>query len=742
MGQVQLPADTTPGAEYQLDSVAEVGHDPEEGAADPIFVGVHINDQELLMELDTGAKFSVIPEKIWKDKWPELSLSSCDVRSNTYDGTIVPILGEAFVSVNYSGKCIDLRAIVVKSGKYALFGRDWLHAFRPHWMNSIHLLHPSLKSVNVEPSEKNVEHAENLDAVRNFPEVFDERLGCISGCEATIYLQDGAVPKCIPARPVPYALRSKVDNELDRWEREGVIHKIEFAEWASPIVFVKKKNGDVRLCADFKVSISKYIDPQQHPIPSPTDLLSTLSGGQLFTKLDLRQAYTQLPLSSESQKYCVISTHRCLYAYTHLPFGVSSAPAIWQRVVEQIVAGIPDIICYFDDLLISGANQAEHDERLREVLMRFEKYGVRVGEEKCEFLKEEVKYLGYTVSNEGIQPDTEKVEAIVNAPAPESVQSLQSFLGMVNFYGRFIENLSSLLSPFYALLKKGCTWKWSADCQASFEEVKRKLADSPVLMHFDPQLHVVVEADASPYGIGACLSHVLPDESRRPVFFVSRALTSAERSYSQVDKEGLAIVFGVRRPHQFVFGRHFILRTDQKPLVKIFGEHIGLSSTVAARLQRWALILSRYDYHIEFIRGCDNVVADCLSRLPVPLSPEQEDALLNSISAFSIDPCGDRPVTAAEVATATREDPCLSKVLSLVRNGWSSNNDEFASPYFKFRDELSIEFGCVLRGSRVVIPALLRESLLRKLHSSHFWNIQNEGRGTKFFSGGLVLMAK
>ena len=469
-------------------------------------------------------------------------------------------------------------------------------------MNSIHLLHPSLKSVDVEPSEKNVEHAENLDAVCDFPEVFDERLGCISGCEATIHLQDGAVPKCIPARPVPYAPRSKFDNELDRLEREGVIHKIEFAEWASPIVVVKKKNGDVRLCADFKVSINKYIDQQQHPIPSPTDLLSTLSGGQLFTKLDLRQAYTQLPLSSESQKYCVISTHRGLYAYTRLPFGVSSAPAIWQRVIEQIVAGIPGVICYFDDLLISGANQAEHDERLREVLRRFEKYGVGVGEEKCEFLKEEVKYLGYLVSNEGIQPDTEKVEAIVNAPAPESVQSLQSFLGMVNFYGR-----------------------------------------------------------------------------------------------------------------------------------SIFGEHVGLSSTVAARLQRWALILSRYDYHIEFIRGCDNVVADCLSRLPVPLSPEQEDALLNSISAFSIDPCGDLPVTAAEVATATREDSCLSKVLSLVRNGWSSNSDELASPYFKFRDELSIEFGCVLRGSRVVIPALLRESLLRELHSSYFGISRMKAVARSFF---------
>ena len=252
-------------------------------------------------------------------------------------------------------------------------------------------------------------------------------------------------------------------------------------------------------------------------------------------------------------------------------------------------------------------------------------------------------------------------------------------------------------------------------------------------MHFDPQLPVVVEADASPYGIGTCISHVLPDDSRCPVFFVSRALTSAERSYSQADKEGLATLFGVRRLHQFVFGRHFILRTDQKPLGKIFGGHVGLSSTVAARLQRWALILSRYYYHIEFIRGCDNVVADCLSRLPVPLSPEQEYALLNSISAFSIDPCGDLPVTAAEVATATREDPCLSKVLSLVRNGWSSNNDEFASPYFKFRDELSIEFGCVLRGSRVVIPALLRESLLRELHSSHFGISRMKAVARSFF---------
>ena len=281
-----------------------------------------------------------------------------------------------------------------------MFGRDLLSNIRLDWPQISGALHA-------------VRHDSVLDVFSEFSDIFSDSLGCISGHEADIRLRSDANPKCVPSRPVPYAIRPLVDRELDRLEKDGIVKKVDSAEWSSPIVVVHKKNGEIRLCADFKVSINKFIDPQQYPIPNPTDLLSSLAGGKVFSKLDLRQAYAQLKLSESSQKYCVISTHRGLYAYTRLPFGVASAPSIWQRVIEQIVQGIPGVCVYFDDLLVSAESQADHDFRMRQVMERFRKHGVRLSRDKCVLCQQEVSYLGYTISGEGIQPNDDKVRAIL-----------------------------------------------------------------------------------------------------------------------------------------------------------------------------------------------------------------------------------------------------------------------------------------------------------------------------------------
>ena len=181
------------------------------------------------------------------------------------------------------------------------------------------------------------------------------------------------------------------------------------------IVTVRKKNNSIRLlvCADFKVTINKHIEPNQHPIPNPTDLLSELSGGSVFSKLDRSQAYAQLPLDEQSQSYCVICTHKRLFAFTRLPFGVSSAPSIFQKTIEQILSGIPGVVLYFDDILISGESQQDHDDRLRTVLQRFQQAGLRLSREKCAVSQQQVSYLGFTVSQQGIQPTNNKVLAIM-----------------------------------------------------------------------------------------------------------------------------------------------------------------------------------------------------------------------------------------------------------------------------------------------------------------------------------------
>ena len=387
----------------------------------------------------------------------------------------------------------------------------------------------------------------------------------------------------------------------------------------------------------------------------------------------------------------------------------------------------------FDDILMSDSCRKEHDDRLRQVLARFEKYGVRVGKKKCVFYQNQVQYLGFVVSKDGVHPDADKVNAIFNAPIPTDVSSLQSFLGLVNFYGRFVQNLSCVLHPLHELLKKNVKWKWTPKCQDAFDEVKRKLSSSPLLVHYDPKLPVVLDVDASPYGIGGCLSHVMPDGSKRPVYFVSRALASAEKAYGQIEKEALAIVYSVRRLHQFLFGRSFILRTDHKPLVQIFGEHSHLPSTVAARLQRWAIVLSRYSYKVEFVKGSDNVVADCLSRLPLPLSEDEELSLIHTVQEFLPDPCEKMPVSSADVAVVTADDDILSKIVSYVRDGWPAVVNDDVKPYFRCRNDLSVECGCLLRGNRVVIPVVFCRLLLKELHACHFGSSRMKAVARSFF---------
>ena len=240
------------------------------------------------------------------------------------------------------------------------------------------------------------------------------------------------------ARPVPYALKEKVETELKRLEDEGIISKVERSEWASPIVPVPKPNGGLRLCCDYKVSINKFLDDTQYSLPNAEDLFATLEGGKIFTKIYLTQAYLQLELDAESKRFLTINTHRGLFQFNRLPFGVSSAPGIFQGVMDQILQGIEGVVCYLDDILISAPSEQRHSEILNEVLKRLERYNVRVKGQKCEWHKPSVEYLGHIVDAEGIHPTAEKLVAIKQAPSPTNITELRSFLGLLNYYGKFI----------------------------------------------------------------------------------------------------------------------------------------------------------------------------------------------------------------------------------------------------------------------------------------------------------------
>ena len=255
---------------------------------------------------------------------------------------------------------------------------------------------------------------------------------------------------------------------------------------------------------------------QQYPLPNPSVMFATLAGGQKFTKLDLANAFQQLRILKE-----VHCNKHSQGTVSILPFGIASSPAIFQRVMDIILQGIPNVQCYIDDILITGRNDEGHPRSLEQTLRRLEEYGLRANKAKCKFMQDHVDFLGYRVDSKGIHTLPDKLNAIVKAPSPENIQQLRSFLGLLNYYGKFIPNLASLIHPLNLLLHKDTKWNWNSDCEKAFTEAKEALVSSTVLTHYDPELPLTLAGDASAYGIGAVISHVFPDGSEHPIAFAS-----------------------------------------------------------------------------------------------------------------------------------------------------------------------------------------------------------------------------
>ena len=371
-----------------------------------------------------------------------------------------------------------------------------------------------------------------------------------------------------------------------------------YSEWATPLIPIAKSDGGVRLCGDYKVTLNPQLQVAQHPLPNPSDMFATLAGCKVFSKTDLKTAFQQLCMDEKSQDLCTINTHLGLFRPKRLPYGVASSPAIWQQTMDKIFTGLPGVFCFVDDILVAGKDVTEHKVRLKAVLQRIKENGMKMHQNKCTFGVSSIEYLGFIIDGTGIHKTEEKVKAIREAKVPENVKELQSFLGLVTFYGKFIKDLATIAHPLYNLLKKGTEWHWSEECQSSFEKVKDEITSPNFLVHFHRDWPVKLVCDASQVGIGAVLAHVMPDGTEKTIAFASRTLNSAEQKYSQIEKEGLSLVYGVKKFHMYLYGKQkFMLVTDHKPLLAILGPKAELPTLVAARLQRWAVILAETIIH-------------------------------------------------------------------------------------------------------------------------------------------------
>lgn len=555
----------------------------------------------------------------------------------------------------------------------------------------------------------------NIGEFKNrFPYVFsNEKSLKIVGFKAYFCVKPEAVPVFAKPYTLQYSLRDAVELELEELVRNGIIVLTHVSEWGSPVVVVPKKNTkSIRMCVDFKATLNPYLKQDHYPLPRIDEIFDKIGHGKVFTVLDLSNAYLQLEVDERCQKYFTINTHKGLFYFTRLPFGISCAPAQFQATMDEVLKGIPQTACYIDDVIITGNNLEDCYVNVNKVFNKLNDHRIRINDNKCKFFVETVEILGHEVSQQGIKPLKSKCDAILKVPSPQNLQQLRSYLGLLNYYSRFLPMASTILKPLYNLEQKNIRFEWSKKQEAAFQASKKLIKNSSLLVPFDPEKDIIIATDASPYGIGAVLSHQI-DNVERPVMFISRTLTPTEEKYAQLHREVLAVVFAIKKLHKYIYGQHFKLITDHKPLLSIFSPEKKIPVLTASRLQNWSHLLASYQYTIEYKKGSKMGNVDALSRLPNESKEEEVDDV--NFAEFH-----ELPVTTKEVQECTMQDTVLQNVSDYCRNGWPDKvQQEVLLTYFKGREEFSLENGIILLGNRIVIPYQLRKEVLEILHDKH-----------------------
>lgn len=704
----------------RLGHIGSIESEPDE----PLTMQIEVSENKMSFEIDTGACDTFIDLRTYDRYFPNYTLYKVERGFKVVTGDNVLVLGAIKVKVLVKGHDKILRMIVLKTERsfLPLLGRSWLKEICPGWKRIIvdnikhnteviNKLQSNLKVSEVMGVKEKERYLEGLRA--RYINCFRHNDEPISGYEAEIILKDEAVPIFCAARTVPYGLKEKVEKAFDKLIQTKKAVLVRHSDWATPLVFDVKKNGDIRTCLDCKVTINKYTVTDHYPMPRFDDIMVEMQGCTVFCKLDLEGAYQQLSVTENSQKYLTANTHIGLLRYTRLVEGVSSAGAIFQSVMDRILHGVRRTRNFIDDILIGGKDLESCKAKVEEVMKKLSKHNVKINYGKCEFFVNEIEYLGHVLTSEGLKTCPAKIEAIMEAPVPENVSQLKSFLGMINYYGKFLPDLSSELHPLYDLLKKNVRFCWSKSCEEAFRKVKEMLVKDHVLELYDPGKPLAISCDASPYGVGAVLSHVIGNVEK-PIMYISSSLSSSERNYAQLHREALSVVWAVKKFHKYIYGRPFVIYNDHEPLKDIFSPVKGGPPVAAARIQRWQILLSMYDYQLKYRKASQMRNADALSRLPLKQGTGMEEC---SIHSFNL---SERiPLDKSNIASATEIDEVLSRVVKYTVEGWPNKVDDKFNRYFAKRVSLSVESGCLFYGERIMIPEALKVDILRLMHEGH-----------------------
>ena len=683
------------------------------------FLDFYVNGNVMNAKIDTGAQTNVISCDELRRLLPKAIIKPTSSRLTAYSGHALPVLGVSEVGVVFRGQQHSLNFHVIGDERRAhtLIGLPSI--------KRLGILNVSVVGYVGQTEEKTGKNS----LVEEFADVFTG-FGKLKTTH-TITLKPGAVPFVCPPRSVPHALRDKLKIELDRLVSLEIIKQCsEPSEWLNQIVPVLKPDGSLRVCLDPQ-QLNSVTVRDRYILPTVSDIYARLSGSSVFSTLDAQSGFHQIPIDEKSSKLTTFLTPFGKYQYLRLPFGLTSAPEFFHKTMVDLVGDIQGVEVYIDDVLVHARSEIEHDARLREVLSRFRNAGLKLNSKKCHFKQSSVKFLGNILSKEGIMPSPDKVRAIEEVKVPTNKSEIRSFLGMVTYLAKFCKNLSELTKPLRELVKDKVDFCWETSHEKAFNEIKQTISHAPVLALYNPSEEVVVNVDASSHSLGAVLL-----QKGQPIEFAAQSLTNTQCLYAQVEKEMLAIQFGLTRFHQYVYGRKVTVESDHQPLVRISKKPL---SDLTPRLQRMRMQIQHYDYSVVHVPGRQMYVSDYLSRSCKSKTYEIDlhlDDPMPQICAIRV-----RDATSVEEYTkATMQDTTLALISQYTQSGWPKQKrlcHALAKPYWNFRDEISECNGLLFYGDRLIIPHQMKSEIIERLHASHqgVTKTQQRARTAVFWPG-------
>lgn len=538
------------------------------------------------------------------------------------------------------------------------------------------------------------------------------------------------VRQALRRQPAHYA--QEIDRQVEELLAQGRIEPSQ-SEWASNIVIVRKKDGSLRFCVDLR-QVNERTVKDAYPLPRIDHCLDCLGGAIWYSTMDLRSGYHQVAMDDRDKGKTTFVTRRGAYAFNVMPYGLCNAPATFQRLMDCTMRGLNFEICliYLDDIIVFSADIPTHLQRLKQVFERLLQVNLKLKPSKCAFLRRSVEFLGFSISADGIKTDNRKIQAIIDWPIPKKLREVRGFLGLCGYYRKFVDNFSDIAAPLHALTKKNVQFSWSEGCQISFDALKKKLTEAPILALPCDNGDYVLDTDASDHGIGAVLSQI-QDGKERVICYASRLYSAAEKRYCVTRKELLAVVYFVKNFRQYLLGRSFILRTDHSALqwLRRTPEPIGQQG-------RWLEILEEYNFTVEHRPGAKHANADAMSRRPCRQCGqcgEVESECRNTVNVNTVGLiCQIQSDWAPEaLSTAQAQDPDIGPIQRALTEGSSKPEWEEMLPcsqetktYWTQWESLSLLDNVLYRRHirkdglefrQLVAPPKYRSEIMRQAHA-------------------------